>query len=290
MQMHHQQPNRTARPSGLLYAWFSPQRTEATEASRAPLPTTLRGMLLFAASWVLTSSPLLFSVNPLPLSLLCAAEQHVAWIFTGLLLGLWQHSDHPWLYAGSAALAILLRLLCRLFLTPSREGEPLSPQALRKLYFSLRLRQLRYICRQGGNRTEQEAEEASSPSVLPPLFDEPIYLRVMVALISALLPCLGIPMRQGFAYYDLYGSVVYLLVLPVATWLFCFALPSLSPHNPIASDEPSFTPLHTIASAALFLSVCFCGRNISFLGLSPVLLIQIPNQSQTQSLSQNLLP
>ncbi len=279
-----QQKQRAPHSSGMLHDWLWSNRPDKEASSRDTTHSTwnawnlIRGACFFLIAWVLTYTPLLFSVNPLNLALLCATEQHVLWILGGILFGIWQHSAHAWLYAGSAILAIVLRLFARLFLTPEREGEELPPHALRTLYFQRRWSQLRQICQRGG--TQSRPSEQPSPSSdavpLPPMFDEPIRLRVMVALISALIPCLGIPIQGDFAYYDLYGAVFYLLLLPLATWLFCFALHTGSSAVGKMTDREQLLPVwYHIGTTLLFLSVCFCGRSITFLGLSPVICLTV---------------
>ncbi len=238
----------------------------------------LRGGVLCTISWLLTQNTLLFSVNPLALSLLCASEGQVGWIFIGLLLGAWANGGSFVFYAGAGVLALALRLFARLFLTPPRKSDTMDPRRLRRLYLHRRRLQLRQICRHGiysggGEKDGREAPDGTSPAeaaVLPSLFDEPIRLRVLASLFAALLPAIAIPARAGFAYYDLYGAIFTLLLCPVAT---CLYAGFLAPEVRIGGKNADL--LRWLGGVSLLLSVSFCGRSLVWLGASPVMILTV---------------
>lgn len=248
---------------------------------RLPLPQKLTGILpglaKGLAAWVLCQAPLLFSVNPLGLALLCAVDEHVGWVLVGALLGLWQGGRHVLWYAVSALLALALRLFCRLFLTNTKPGEP-SPRQLRRLCLAHVTQQFRDLCHRGGTLMREDGihpKKAALPP-LPSLFDEPISLRVMSALLSALVPALAIPASGGFAVYDLFGSVFYLLIAPLATVLFAMALGSPQTIDALAPRWRTGAAIwRGIGGAALLMSLCFCGRSLSFIGISPVVVLSV---------------
>lgn len=219
----------------------------------------LRGALFGVIAFLFVRTPLLFSVSPLALCLLCACECHVVWVLLGVLTGLWQYSSYPWLYAVSAILAPTLRLVAQRLLTPqSATRPPLS------VHFTQWLSRLQALSQQG--KAEQaDASDDPTPDKLPPLFDEPLHLRVTVAVLCALVPCLGIPMQGEFAFYDLYGAAFYLLATPPITLLLAHALSQ--------STTEHQTPWRAIGTVGLIIAVAYCARDISFLGLSPILLL-----------------
>ncbi len=247
--------------------------------SNAPPPAAerstrlLSGALRGAAAYVLCRAPLLFSVNPLPLALLCATEQGLGWVIGGILLSLWQTGGPQLPFILAAVITIFpLRLLGRLFLTPQRPTDSLSPEQLRRDYFRCRTAQLRRLCLRGG--------EADTPAkieipVLPPLFDEPISLRVAASLLASLIPAIGIPSVGGFAYYDLYGAVFTLLLTPVATVLFSAAFSYVSSRRNLPWGHIREWILPALGSALLLWGICFCGRELSLLGFAPSVLLSV---------------
>ncbi len=237
------------------------------------LKNTVIGALYGAIGFVLTSAPLLFSANPLPLALLCAADGSLGWVLCGIALALWTSPPQGALWILIAALVVpLLRALARLCLTPPRETDLYSPAELREMYCKQGIARLCRLCRQGaGGEGDAQAvakREASAAPALPSLYDEPLALRVSVALLASLIPGIALPVTGGFSYYDLYGAVLFLLITPLATALFALGLPIL-PSLPSAVLTRRRWPL--IGCAFLLGSLAFCGRSLSVLGLSPTL-------------------
>lgn len=241
------------------------------DSSQIDLQSGLLGTLLAAGAYILSRAPLLFSVNPLPLALLCAADGKIGYLLVGILLGLW-HSElsHAWWYIISAGVILLLRVVARLYFSPPRPGDQHTPQELRQLYFRRRLSQLKRLCYQGGSTSSrQEEEPANTP--LPPLFDEPVSLRVLASLGGALVFGFGICASGGFAFYDLYGALFCLLLTPAATALFAVSL-SAKPFTPPVSHAPLW---RLAGLVALLAAVNFCGRELTLLALSPVVAFSV---------------
>lgn len=252
--------------------------------SHAPTPVSafpplisrlLPGIAKGAGAFVLCQAPLLFSVNPLGLSLLCATESGIGWVLAGALVGIWQRGEHALLYAASALVALLLRLFCRLFLTPEQGENELSPRQLRQLCVAHARRGVRELCDRGG-MLPKDADTSKSTvlQALPPLFDEPLGLRALSALLAALLPALAIPAAGGFAFYDLLGAVFYLFLTPSAAVLFALALASPKRASVLVPRRLAAVPVwRGVGGALLLTSLCFCGREFSFLGISPVIVL-----------------
>lgn len=243
------------------------RRPQSVSGARENVFFLCRGILLGVVSWLLSRSDLVFTVNPMGLSLLCASEIHLGWIFAGGLIGAWQRGTFFPLYAGAYTLALLLRLTIHFFLRmPGEDRE--TKREWRRAYGRKYRAWFYRICMRGDDRYRETAgAEAAEKDDLPPLFREAPYLRMAVALISSLLPGLGIPIAGGFAYYDLYGAVLYLLLASVMTALYAGAL------IPAAGREENLPGM--LPTAVLFLSVCYCGREMILLGMAPVVILTV---------------
>lgn len=232
------------------------------------IPTSLLvGGGLGLCATVFASVPLLFSVNPLALALLCAAEgQAFFWTLGGFLIGAWQSEASYW-YVIGALIVLPLRVIARLFLTPPGKNDVLTPKELRQAY-GTRLRSwTRRLFQSGGAMASSGTSAREAP--LPPLFDEPIYLRAAASALAALIPALAIPIASGFAYYDLYGAVFSLAVTPTATTLFAILT---SPSDQVNQDPRR--RLWRLGGALLFIgALCLCGRSATVLGFSPIVLM-----------------
>lgn len=224
-----------------------------------------KGSFLGFAAYLFSSVPLLFSVNPLALCLLCAVEQKsILWVLGGILLGLWQSGGSYWLVI-SALCCVPWRMIARLFFTTQHATDKPSPHGLR--------RQLCTWFHQRLSRLTQPGHEISPSErvALPILFDEPIHLRAVVALLCALIPCLAIPIQGGFSYYDLYGAVFTLALTPALCTLLSLAVAE-------SGTTPSnrHTRLWQILGVAVLLGgFGLCGRSVMLLGISPVVVLTL---------------
>lgn len=225
-----------------------------SQALSPRLTAILRGATVLVACWLFTAKPLFFSVDPLALALVASLEHGVGWGVLGIALGLWQTGESVALRAAATAVTLLFRLAAHLFLTP-REDEHCAAKELAHIGRALRAHLLRLL--HLGRPTDAPAEAP------PPLtvWDEPLRLRVLAALVGGLVPALGIPIAHGFLFYDLCGAALYLVLLPPATVLLHYAL---------APGEHSSTLARALGLAALLAAVCFCGRTVTLLGISPI--------------------
>ncbi len=225
------------------------------EKRRARL--TVRGLALAAVAFCLSRAPLLFSVNPLGAALLAAAECDVGWILVGLLLGLWQGAGsgvwtgaQAWLYAIAALGIFAVRSVC--LFGPALQHEK---HALFHAFGRFCKQFARKITRLW-RRTECVGEEVGG-------FCEPLRLRVSVALAFALLPCFGVPWQGGFAFYDLCGSVLYLVATPLLVILLAGMW--------CPADGVETALWHIAGAVALPAFVCYGIRDVWALGVSPAL-------------------
>ena len=231
----------------------------------------LCGLALGAVSWVLTDNPLLFSVNPLPLALLCATPRYILWVLCGALLSLGT-SQSSSLYALALVLATLTRLLVLPFLCTPRahRGRALSGSWGKA---KQRLQELGRLWQRSEPSSDGQANEKTDK--LPFYLwqtNESVALRVTVAVLCALIPAIGLPVAGGFAYYDLYGAAFYLLLMPVATAALSAALDVGEQEEaglPLLRAVLNGHPRALLGCALAFWSVCFCARSTTIFGISP---------------------
>ena len=265
----------------MVFSPDKPDETSTAPEASAPAATPvsssikhlLGGLTLGAVSWVLTSTPLLFSVNPLGLALLCATPRYTLWVLGGALIALSSAKTG----AGLTALAFALAALARLFFIPLLTAPPSHRR--KTLAASLgRAKQQLHEWGQYWHRSDTETDKPAPLSISLWQTEEPLPLRVILAVLCALIPCIGIPAAGGFVYYDLYGAVFYLLALPVATLVFAKALESRWQSD---SRDRRYAPggRQAICSiggfALLFWAVCFCTRGMSVLGVSPAICLAL---------------
>lgn len=270
--MQHQTPRQT--PAERARRWLLTRRHIAERnraASTSPMPRNadelLRAAGLLLIGWALSQGTLLFSVNPLAPAFLCALPQGLPFALAGALLGIWQGGYDRVLLLVGVALAPVVCFALQLLSPADDKHTSEQLRAARRALFTRFLQRLRSLCAAGTDRAlasgqdgQARADEGAGESsvALPPLSPT---TRVLASLITALLPAVLLPLRGGFAYYDLYGALLILLLSPVATALFSFAL---------ADPARSISPVkHTVGRGALLFFVCLCIRSISVLGLLP---------------------
>lgn len=290
--MHTQQkPSSPPKQRGLhrrpmVFDDFSPaepapksKSTERTSLGTRQIPEPLRakdvlcGIGMGASGWILASTPLLFSVNPLALALLCATPRYMLWTLCGTLLACTQAPSNAALYVSAYVLATLLRALAHLL--PSNEAQaPVSLASRLSTNAGQAWERLQAFGRYWRKTSLQAGQDTDGA---PPLLlhtwhtQEPVSLRVAIALISALIPGIGVPIQGSFAFYDLYGAVFYLVLLPIATVAFAYGLEAIC----LPKSKDTLTVAQAIGLAALFASVCFCAREASLFGLSPAICLTV---------------
>lgn len=221
----------------------------------------LHGALLSAAAYTL-SYPLLFSVNPLPLGLICGFNSHLGWIMLGIALGGWQLGGAAGWNITAAAAVLVLRLCFRRF----RDHMGLG---FSEFFRDLIRQGLLWIRTLGRDGTPHGA--VNGTCAFP---SETLHFKILVSLFCALIPCLGISISGGFAFYDLYGSLFYLLLTPLLTALFAHIdISEGKDTSPLQGATNS--KIGAVAEAILLAGICFCGRSLHVLGLQPVVLLAV---------------
>ena len=244
---------------------FSDQPSKPVDPSARSItirPHALWGGVLRGGACFILCSPLLFSVNPLPLALICAADEQLVWMLAGTALGAWQWGGASVWTLAASTLAILLRLLLRLFY--ESDGDRIGDR-------------LRRILRQSGEAVRallrgERLPRHSQPIARP--FDDSIARRILLSLLSALFCALALSLSGGFAFYDLYGSVLYLLLTPPLTAFFARFSP-FEGRRSAAGNTPQIKGIGLLARAAVIGCICFCGRPIRLFGLSLVLVLAV---------------
>lgn len=249
------QPN--VRPHRRIRALFS---VHATGQALSPqLSSILRGIALLLICYLFTARPLLFSVNPLALATVAALQDGIGWGVLGIALGLWQTGEAVVLHGVAVLLTLLVRLVLGLFVLPKN---PEEARDLRARWLGRVRVHLLWLVHLGRPTDGQDTPSPPDPLLL----DEPTHWRVLAALIGGLVPALGIPLSHGFPFYDLVGSVLYLVLLAPATVLLRYALDR--------TDE-SDTLARPIGLSLLLCAICFCGRTVTLLGISPVVCLVV---------------
>lgn len=260
--MQVQQRNRRGPDQGQLQHLFFGTwlcRPTHARADAAPLLHWLRGAFWAMCAYLFARTSLLFSVSPLAICLLGAADRHLSWILLGMSVGLWQHSAHPWLYLAGALTVLAVRLLGRLLFGQQSCS---VRDCYRRRIARLR-RQLQALWLREDTASEPHCE-ADEPSLFA---SEPLSHRLTATVLGLLIPCIGVPYLGGFAFYDLYGAAFCLIVAPPATYLLARAL---RPVDQTDAHSPS-DPWQAVGTAALFAAVVFCTRDLTFAGISPTL-------------------
>ena len=147
------------------------------------------GLLYALMAYALGGAVLPFGARPLGIALLCGSDRRVLYCYAGLCVAAWQ-SEGRVLLIGVYTAALLIRLLIRFTLdTPWKEREG------------------------------QEAGEKTVGEVFPLLFSEQLRLRMATAGIAAFAVGIWRLVEGGFLYYDLYGTLLSVIVAPVAVLL-----------------------------------------------------------------------
>lgn len=148
----------------------------------------LRGGAYIATAYVLGCCRLFFGTYPLGLALLCAAPGEIIFIFVGLVASALAATDCGGLLLASYLVAVVLRVLSRLFLDKADTRGAETPVDKIRMSFS-------------------------------GLFGESVYLRMTAAAVGAFMTGLVRLAQGGYHYYDLFGTLITLVVAPGAVLL-----------------------------------------------------------------------
>ncbi|MBQ7338154.1 MAG: SpoIIE family protein phosphatase [Clostridia bacterium] len=262
--MEHQKapPSRAAR----IKHWLLSRRHVLNHADE-PLDNVrysawLRRGCCALLAWSLTRTPLLFSVNPLPAAFFVATPYATLATLLGILFGLWQGAPHPYLTLLSLGTGFLIRLILRLYYYPAGDENALRRQEYRRMFRQSLQVYVRKLCTGSaqGDTSENTQEEDSKPPAFAIDTSLPVSYRTLAAAVGGTIGAICLCISGDFAFYDLYGAAVFLLLSPLACALFSFSL-----------DEKigKCTPLRAFAGhGALLVAVSFCLRSITFLTIS----------------------
>ncbi len=167
--------------------------SEYTKESRKGLFLTRLFLGLLYALWgyLLGGATLPFGVTPLGIALLCSTDRQILTVYAGLCLSAFLGLPHRLLWIGAYTAILLIRLLVRLALDTPWEAEG------------------------GGSVGDKTVGE-----IYPHLFSEHISLRMCTAAVAAFAMGFFRLQSGGFLYYDLYGTILSVIVAPTAVLVF----------------------------------------------------------------------
>lgn len=147
------------------------------------------GLLYATGGYILGGTLLPFHARPFGIAFLGASNRRVPYIYAGLCLGAWFSSER-WLLIGIYSAMFLIRLLVRFTLdTPWSKEE------------------------------KQNVGEKTLTDIYPYLFSEATGLRMATACIGAFALGIYRLAEGGFLYYDLYGTLLSIIIAPAAVLL-----------------------------------------------------------------------
>ena len=166
---------------------------QTTACHRLSRQSVVRQVTLSAAyvgaAYLLGSCPLFFGTYPLGLALLCAAPHHITFIFAGLAASALAATEQGGVLLGGYVVAVVLRMLARLFLDNSR-----------------------LTC--GADTPVDKIKLAVAG-----LFRENVYLRMTAGSACAFMIGFILLAQGGYHYYDLFGTLFMMVLTPLGTLL-----------------------------------------------------------------------
>lgn len=223
------------------------------DASRANerLVGVIAGLAFGVCAYFLGSCPLFFGSYPLGVALLCAADRHLPFILTGLVLSAATGEPQTAVFIGIYSLTVIVRIFSRLALETARGSGDGRPRAGTPGEFAERIH-------------EGYAK----------MFSESVYLRMASAGLAAFCLSLYALIAGGFVFYDLFGAIFSVVAAPAATFLFAAYFDrelrgtrlcdvgtlSLLAAAVYAMREFNFFGISTGACVAFFATLCVCRR------------------------------
>lgn len=233
-------------------------QTASAARRRQILMSVIRGGGIMLLSWLLGLLSAFFGTYPAGMVLLCAGSMGIPYIFIGLCASL-PFIDAPWGYLCAYIGILVLRVAVTLLVGSGRANlRNLPPLPNDKL--STALLQIE----DGGFFGQKPALPEVEPNVQKPfLFGEAPILRVMTGAIGALIAGGFAIALGGFQYYDLFGTLFLLLVVPLGVFV-CI---------PLFLPEKQHRLSGYLALCAVCMGAVFAARTFTFFGimLSPVL-------------------
>lgn len=248
--------------------------------------------------------PFSFSTLPLGLALLCASSAHSWYILSGLLLStVYVRDEHPiWVTLTVYAVCVLLRIGMLYFIDAPHKSEENSQKdtaylsrcwkSFKKIFSphspAFKTDDIRADYYPGAMfvkdpPAEREPDEETIESP-PLLFCENIFLRMLTGVVCAFGWGASTLIRGGFQIYDLIGTLLLLIITPIAVFLFApafsregerllFIFPA-KPHTKI-KDKIKYSPLSTVSVSLLLFALTYSARDF-YIGLgTPLLTLQL---------------
>lgn len=252
-------------------------------------------------SFLLGRFQLPFSIMPLGLALLCASSAHSWYILSGLILSAitLRHEYPMWILISIYAACILLRIGALYFIDSGKKDSGDEGQD-RRDKLSLK-RDTRYLRRcwasfkksfSGNQKLNVDEirddyypgsmfakdppatrEFDSDSDERPLLFCENIFLRMLTGTVCAFAMGFAQLLRGGFQVYDLIGTLLLIILTPIAVFLFAPAFSRegerllfvlKSPPHDKDGTAIRFTAFATISSGLLLFTTVFAARGYSF--------------------------
>lgn len=182
-----------------------------------------------------------FGAYPLGMALLCAADKKTPYILAGVCLSAIQ-SDKPVVWVCAYLAAFIIRILVRLTVDMPA--------------------------------TEENDGVLTMAEVAPKLFTENVFLRMATSCVGVFIIGIYKLIEGGFLYYDLYGTILAMVVAPAAvilthgifngavsdTKFACFSASLLSFGAVYAAREVKVYGISLAAFGAMFLTLYVCRR------------------------------
>ena len=199
---------------------------------------SLNSLVFCAIAILLTSKQMLFETHPLAFALLAASTRQTPFVLIGIIAGAFCGGEISLIKISGACIIVAIRIANRLYIDKEERKFPSSLVGL---------------------------------EVFSALFLEHTYLRIM----SGALGVFGIGVWRiiggGFRFYDLFASIFYLILTPLATWMFSwyFNINERKKREKRAFSITVFEEkLHDISLISLACALIFALDNSTVLGIN----------------------
>lgn len=208
---------------------------------------SLRALTFGVFALLLGTREMLFETYPLAFALLASSARQTPFVLLGLIISAWSGGEFSLPKVVGACATVALRIFVKFFLDKDENAQP-------------RGRNLGMI------------------SVFSTIFSEHTYLRMMSGAVGVFFIGIWKIIEGGFRFYDLFAAIFYLILTPVATWLFSPYF-NLSERRDREKKAFAVTPteerFYDISCALLICSLIFSLDSASFAGLSLPILIAL---------------
>ena len=228
-------------------------QTATAVRRRARLLSVVRGTGMMLGAWLLGLLAGPFGTYPAGLALLCAMPFGIPYVFAGLCASL-PFVDTPWGYLCAYIAVLALRVAVTL-LVGSGRAKLRSLPPLPNDKFSTALLQIE----DGGFFGTKPAVLTEQPNTEKPrLFGEALILRMMTGAIGTLVAGGFAIVAGGFQYFDLFGTLFLLAVVPFSIWLIA----------PFFDEQKRQRLAGYVALVTLCTALVLAARTFSLFGIS----------------------